>query len=41
LFGRSVDRFLPITFVSADGALCDVARAEGLAAVSPNTVEEE
>lgn len=35
------NRLAPVTFVSADGALCDVARAEGLAAVNPNAVEEE
>ena len=34
------NRLSPVTFVSADGALCDVARAEGLAAVNPNTVED-
>jgi hypothetical protein len=28
----------PVTFVSADGALCDVAEAEGLAAVNPNAM---
>jgi predicted nucleic acid-binding protein len=33
------NRLLPVTFVSADGALCDVAKAEGLAAANPN--EEE
>lgn len=30
------NRLGPVTFVSADGLLCDVARAEGLAAVNPN-----
>lgn len=30
----------PVTFVSADGLLCDVARAEGLAAVNPNDVDQ-
>ncbi len=30
------NRLSPVTFVSADGALCDVARAEGMSAENPN-----
>lgn len=30
------NRLSPVTFVSADGLLCDAARAEGLEAVNPN-----
>ncbi len=30
------NRLPPVTFVSADGVLCDVARAEGLIAENPN-----
>jgi hypothetical protein len=31
-----VDRLTPVTSISADGALCDIAEAEGLAAANPN-----
>ncbi len=30
------NRLGPVTFVSADGVLCDVAKAEGLSAENPN-----
>jgi len=30
------NRLSPVTFVSADGVLCDAARAEGLTAENPN-----
>jgi predicted nucleic acid-binding protein len=30
------NRLLPVTFVSADEALCEVARAEGMSAENPN-----
>lgn len=30
------NRLSPVTFISADGVLCDVARAEGLTAENPN-----
>lgn len=33
------NRLPPLTFVSADGVLCDTAEAEGLAAVNPNELE--
>jgi len=35
------NRFPPLTFVSADGVLCQAAEAERLATVNPNELEEE